>query len=175
MGGSIGVASVFGQGSDFFVTLPFGRSPDRLESCLSEPSLARKRLLVVDRSAASLALLTAQLTAWGAKVTAVASGIEALGLALQAARIGKGYNGVLIAEETADLHGEALATMLRKNSVTSRLKTVLMAARVLCRPDQTDSPWRAGFLSHRNFCPQRRQEPGRGGRRNTTAGRTAPG
>jgi Amt family ammonium transporter len=129
MGGSIGVASVLGQGSDFFVTLPFGRSPEPLQSSPGEPILARKRVLVVDRSAASLAMLTAQLTAWGAKVTAVASGIEALGLALQAARIGKDYGGALIAEETADLRGEILATMLRKNGATSRLKIVLMAAR----------------------------------------------
>jgi CheY-like chemotaxis protein len=129
MGGGIEVASVLGQGSDFSVTLPFGRSPKTLESFPAEPALAKKRLLLVDRSATALAMLVAQLTAWGAKVTAVTSGIEALGLALQAAKVGKGFSGVLIAEETSDLRGAALATMLRKNSATSRLKLVLMAAR----------------------------------------------
>lgn len=129
MGGSIGVASVFGQGSEFFVNLPFECPPDRGGAVEIGPRLAGKRLLVVDRSIANLALLSSQLVAWGAKVTSLAGGIEALGLALQAAKKGRGYNGVLCAGETADLDGATFAAMLRKNRETARLKVVVMTAR----------------------------------------------
>jgi len=129
MGGAIGVESVLGRGSEFFVTLPFGVPHGLDQVTPSGPNVNGKRLLVVDRSIANLELLSAQLTAWGAKVTAFSGGIEALGAALQTARTGKSYSGVLIAGETADLDGTAFAAMLRKNRETARLKVVVMAAR----------------------------------------------
>ena len=129
MGGEIGVESVAGRGSEFFVTLPFDRPDDVHQPFPSGPNLAGKRLLLVDRSAANLELLSGQLSAWGAKVTALSGGIEALGAALAAARAGKSYSAALLAGETTDLAGMTLATMLRKSRETARLKVVVMAAR----------------------------------------------
>jgi len=79
MGGSIGVASTPGQGSTFWFTARLAKrpAPDQV-SRTAAPTLRGVRVLCVDDNATNLAVLEAQLRAWGMRVACVPDGVHAL-------------------------------------------------------------------------------------------------
>ena len=129
MAGEIGVHSQEGVGSEFWFSVSLGKQ--RLEKAEQSacPDLLGRRILVVDKSHGNAATLAVQLEAWGAKVTTSLSGIEALGLAMRAAKLGNGFAIVLVAMETIDLDGLRFAVMLRTNTAMSSIEVILMTSR----------------------------------------------
>jgi PAS domain S-box-containing protein len=79
---SVGVRSVPGRGSVFFVTLPFGDAPVALpriaERSVVEQGLSQSIVLVIDNEHSILSGMNALLTGWNCRVYVAASGDEAL-------------------------------------------------------------------------------------------------
>ena len=77
MGGEVGVESIFGKGSTFWVEVPLERgAPAR--ALLPPPDLLGARVLVVDDNHTAATVLSEMLRAMGFEVTQVHSGLEAL-------------------------------------------------------------------------------------------------
>jgi PAS domain S-box-containing protein len=78
MGGEIGFESAPGEGSTFWIRVPFaaGAPPARTETAVGRPVHAR--ILTVEDNPINQVVITAQLKHLGYQVTAVANGLEAL-------------------------------------------------------------------------------------------------
>jgi PAS domain S-box-containing protein len=129
MAGEIGVNSQEGQGSQFWFAVSLGKQGTPQSELGLWPELSGRKVLVVDKSHGNAAALAAQLEAWGATVTTSQSGIESLGLAMRAGKLGKGFAIVLVAMETVDLDGLRFAVMLRTNTAMSNIEVILMTSR----------------------------------------------
>jgi signal transduction histidine kinase/CheY-like chemotaxis protein/HPt (histidine-containing phosphotransfer) domain-containing protein len=82
MGGSIWVESEHRKGSTFHFTIQVQTVESSLPVHLhpDQPQLSKKHVLVVDDNPTNRQILSLQLQSWGMRVTAVASGAEALAL-----------------------------------------------------------------------------------------------
>lgn len=110
MGGAIGVESQPGQGSTFRFRIPLKR-PDQelLPTAAPDPSLAGKRVLLVEDNASQRQLLSRLLSAWGMEVTCCALAAEA-----QAAARTHSFDLALLDATLPGQDGLTLAANLRK-------------------------------------------------------------
>lgn len=148
MGGQIGVHSVLGEGSTFWVQLPL-----RLQA-LSSPmpqgesrpllSLPEKlrglRVLVVDDNATNRLILRQQLRAWGALPEEAASGYEALALLRRClpgstapsgalpAEVQRGFDLVLMDMQMPGMNGEQTARSIRDDDRLAHLPLILLTS-----------------------------------------------
>lgn len=109
MGGAIGVESQPGQGSTFRFRIPLKR-PDQelLPTAAPDPSLAGKRVLLVEDNASQRQLLSRLLSAWGMEVTCCALAAEA-----QAAVRTRPFDLALLDATLPDRDGLTLAADLQ--------------------------------------------------------------
>lgn len=124
MGGTIGVASDVGQGSQFWFTAAL--APARgATATLPQADLSGMRVLIVDDNAINREILTKQLTAWGAVVEAVAEPDGVVAQALTAARDGAGYAAAVLDHAMPGLDGIALARLIRAEPTLAGMRLVL--------------------------------------------------
>jgi PleD family two-component response regulator len=81
MGGTIGLKSKEGVGSEFWFTIRLGKQQANTAADPLKVPVKGTHILVVDDNATNREVLTAQLQAWGAIVVAVESGTTALACA----------------------------------------------------------------------------------------------
>ena len=116
MGGKIWVESQPGQGSGFHFTAEVKVLPEGSRSESAEVhSLAGVPVLVVDDNATNRRILKETLSLWGMKVSAAASGAEALPILQQAARDGEAFRLVVTDAQMPQMDGFSLAREIKQS------------------------------------------------------------
>jgi two-component system, sensor histidine kinase and response regulator len=130
MGGTIGVASDEGQGSQFWFTAALAPARGGAAAAEDRSGLAGRRVLVVDDNAVNREIMSHQLAAWQAVVD-TADNAEAVVPALQlAAHDGRGFAAVILDHAMPDLDGLALAERIRAIPEFAGLRLVLASSSI---------------------------------------------
>lgn len=146
MDGKIHVSSVVGEGSTFEVSLRLHTS-EQSTSVAPAESVEGISILVVDDNKTNLAVLCSQLLQWGASVTGVPGGVEAL--ALMESNVesdGSVFDLAIIDMIMPEMDGAELASNIRQDFRYSEMKMVMMTSM-----DEEASPnyfSDLGFVSH---------------------------
>ncbi|HEY1796529.1 MAG TPA: response regulator, partial [Stellaceae bacterium] len=129
MGGTIGVASDEGQGSQFWFTAAL--APARgTEAAGDRTWLAGRRVLVVDDNAVNREIMSHQLAAWQAVVDTADDGEAVVAMLQQAAREGREFAAAALDHAMPGLDGLALAARIRAIPEFARLRLVLASSSI---------------------------------------------
>jgi PAS domain S-box-containing protein len=146
MQGRIGVESVAGQGSTFWMALPLPVDADARPLRAPDAVLTGVRALIVEPDATSRHVLTEQLEGRGLRSSAVASGEEALAELGNAEWLGDPYGMVLLTAELPDMEGETLGRLIKADA---RLHTtVLLYFTTQGRPGDGRRIYDCGFAAY---------------------------
>jgi CheY-like chemotaxis protein len=114
MGGTCGVTSRVGAGSEFWFTIRVRTQPGQTTHPLLErdPGLAGMTALVLDASAAQRKVLSDYMTLWGMAVTEAASGPAGLMTLRTAALHGRPFTVALVDQSMSDASGLSLTDVI---------------------------------------------------------------
>lgn len=147
MGGTLTCESTLGQGTRFTFRLPLQPAANASRVADLREQLGGRRLLVVDDGANQREMLRELLERWAIRVDLASSAYEALGMAVNAARRGAGYHGVLVDERMPKVGGAQLAEMLAQEECLTGLEVVLMGPRLDAR-GSNNSPGNKVTVAH---------------------------
>ncbi|GAB2510586.1 response regulator [Lysobacter humi (ex Lee et al. 2017)] len=112
MHGTIGVESVPGQGSTFWIRLPLELQQDVVEAPLPV-DLRGTRVLIVDDNAVNRRVLHEQIVQWGMRNGSCANAQEALAALRRAVEEGDAYPIAILDYQMPDIDGEMLARAIK--------------------------------------------------------------
>ncbi|BFM16623.1 hypothetical protein R50073_28060 [Maricurvus nonylphenolicus] len=129
MGGDIEVSSELGQGSTFSFHIVIEKS-SKARLVMPSAAIDKLRLLVVDDNAINRQILEAQLHHWGAQVTCVASGADALELCKQRlyAEGAIPFDIAFLDMQMPDMDGAQLGDFMQKHPQLKDIKLVMMTS-----------------------------------------------
>lgn len=142
MGGEVGVSSVAGQGSTFWLKIPVAVRGRQSEKELSANGLCASRLLIVNDNVLNRALLAQHLRNWGMRSRIAVNGRVALEALRQAAAIGSPFAVVVLDMLMADLDCLVLIRSIRSDPRFDGLRIVVLTA--FNRPAQVVAALAAG-------------------------------
>jgi CheY-like chemotaxis protein len=144
MGGTIGVESSLGEGSTFWVTVPFDLAVDATTAPAQRADeLTGLRVLVVDDNQTNRMILHDQLAAWGMSVALTDSGATALTMMAAAAQAGRAFDLAVLDLCMPDMDGLDLARRISEDADLATTGLVLLTS----GPDVGESPARAAGIS----------------------------
>jgi signal transduction histidine kinase/CheY-like chemotaxis protein len=149
MAGSIGVASVLGEGSTFYVSVSLPRAGQAEETSLTVPDLAGADILIVAPAAIEASLIARRLQRWGARTKIVAD--EQVAAALLPEQL---WSAVLVDHALGTAASEAVARATaavprRLVLVTPTMRGELAALKEAGFTGYLIKPVRAGSLAAR--------------------------
>ena len=136
MGGEIGVASDEGVGTTFWFTLalqvgaeeePPPHQPAAAADAMPE-DIRGAPILVVDDNETNRQVLTAQLRAWGFRVTTAEDGPSALAILRGAREEGRGFRAAILDMQMPGMDGVALAQVIRNEPAYAAVRLVLLTS-----------------------------------------------
>lgn len=119
MGGAIGVESVLGQGSTFWVVLPFPLQAGTVVENQADPVLAGVRVCAAVNHPVTRRILARYLTHWGLSVKMAGSGSEFLEFVMNELATNGGEVLALVDESCADMTDQELLQALTSDSSLS--------------------------------------------------------
>lgn len=129
MNGTVGVESTLGNGSTFWLKIPFSRSlkgeSRRWEAC---EAFRRMRALVVDDNATSRHILDQYLNGWGIAHVTVSSGKEALEIIRSVSGPQAQYDLAIIDGQMPEMAGFELARAIRADSRLAGIKIIMLTS-----------------------------------------------
>ena len=128
MGGTIGAASVFGEGSRFWADLPLREDTDAPAAPGPDPELDGARILCVDDNPVNLRILSECALQWKAIPVSAASAAEALGALEDAHRRGEKFDLVISDYQMPGLTGEDLAARIRASKTFGDVPLIILSS-----------------------------------------------
>lgn len=128
MGGSIGVESIMGKGSNFWFTARLHRVPQQAEAAPRFAAIDGLQVLVVDDNDTSRMLLITLLDSWGCRYDTAPDGATALGMLDEAQAAGQPFNIALLDYTMPVMDGITLARRIRKNPLHDAVRLVLLTS-----------------------------------------------
>ncbi len=127
MGGEIDVASVPGQGSEFWFTLELASGPAG-SAARSDAGLAGVRVLVADDNPTNRRILEHHAAAANMAVSSAANGLDALEVLRAAARQGRAYHALITDMKMPHMNGIELARAVQSDPTLQGTRMLLLSS-----------------------------------------------
>lgn len=128
MGGTIGVESQPGIGSEFWFTIMLKKSEVPLDGQVDHYDFGGIRTLIVDDNGTNRTILSHVTERWGMKPTAVKSGTEALEELGRGARAGDPYKFALLDMQMPEMDGLTLTKLIRRDPLFAETTLILLTS-----------------------------------------------
>jgi PAS domain S-box-containing protein len=129
MGGTITVASRFGEGSVFRFEVPLAAGEaGALPSPVDTARLAGRRVILVEDNPTNRSILEGQLRGFGMDVATADNGVTALELLRAAARAGTPFDAAVVDMKMPIMDGLTLATELRRDPRLADVRMVMLTS-----------------------------------------------
>jgi len=128
MGGEIGLESEEGQGSKFWVILPFKKQEEKPESLMNPDNLLKGRVLLVSENSAKQNALLEQLKAWEYPYDTADTGSKALKKLRDAMKRKVPLTVCIIEMHMSEMDGETLGRKIKDDPLIRDTKLILLTS-----------------------------------------------